>query len=232
MLALRYVYVLALVVWLGGMVVLGAIVAPATFQVLQASAPSIGRALAGDLFGQILARFHYVAYACGGVLLVTLVAMAAARPATARVCRAARRDHRRCSLVALYSGFVVLQTIDAIQREVGRLPSLLPAGRRPAHPLRRAASALDTPDDGEHRRRAGAAVLGSARPRPMTHTITLIPGDGIGPEVTAAVVRILERAGLEVEWEPQLAGVLALERHGDTLPGGSSSIRSSATRSH
>ena len=52
----------------------------------------------------------------------------------------------------------------------------------------------------------------------MTHTITLIPGDGIGPEVTGAVVKILETAGLDVEWESHLAGVLALERHGATLP--------------
>jgi isocitrate dehydrogenase (NAD+) len=52
----------------------------------------------------------------------------------------------------------------------------------------------------------------------LTHTITLIPGDGIGPEVTAAVVKILEAAGLEAEWESHLAGALALERHGSTLP--------------
>jgi isocitrate dehydrogenase (NAD+) len=52
----------------------------------------------------------------------------------------------------------------------------------------------------------------------VTHTITLIPGDGIGPEVTGAVVRILERAGLQAEWESHLAGVLALERHGSPLP--------------
>jgi isocitrate dehydrogenase (NAD+) len=52
----------------------------------------------------------------------------------------------------------------------------------------------------------------------MKHTITLIAGDGIGPEVTGAVVHILERAGLEVEWEPHLAGVGALERHGAPLP--------------
>ena len=50
------------------------------------------------------------------------------------------------------------------------------------------------------------------------HTITLIPGDGIGPEVSGAVVKILESAGLDVEWESHLAGVLALERHGATLP--------------
>jgi len=52
----------------------------------------------------------------------------------------------------------------------------------------------------------------------MTHRITLIPGDGIGPEVTDAVVGILDRAGLQVEWERQVAGVLAVERHGDPLP--------------
>jgi isocitrate dehydrogenase (NAD+) len=52
----------------------------------------------------------------------------------------------------------------------------------------------------------------------VKHTITLIPGDGIGPEVTGAVVKILEKAGLDVEWESHLAGVLALERKGETLP--------------
>ena len=52
----------------------------------------------------------------------------------------------------------------------------------------------------------------------MQHTITLIPGDGIGPEVAGSVVKILETAGLEVDWESHLAGVLALERHGATLP--------------
>jgi isocitrate dehydrogenase (NAD+) len=52
----------------------------------------------------------------------------------------------------------------------------------------------------------------------VTHTITLIAGDGIGPEVTAAVVRVLDGAGFKAEWEPHLAGVLALEKHGDTLP--------------
>jgi len=52
----------------------------------------------------------------------------------------------------------------------------------------------------------------------VKHTITLIPGDGIGPEVAGAVVKILETAGLDVEWESHLAGVLALEQHGSTLP--------------
>jgi isocitrate dehydrogenase (NAD+) len=52
----------------------------------------------------------------------------------------------------------------------------------------------------------------------MTRTITLIPGDGIGPEVTAATLRVLEAAGADVEWERHSAGSEALARHGDPLP--------------
>ncbi|HEX8853728.1 MAG TPA: isocitrate dehydrogenase (NAD(+)) [Pyrinomonadaceae bacterium] len=52
----------------------------------------------------------------------------------------------------------------------------------------------------------------------MKHTITLIPGDGIGPEVSSAVVRIVEAAGVEVQWETHYAGAQALEKFGNTLP--------------
>ncbi|MFB3853424.1 MAG: isocitrate dehydrogenase (NAD(+)) [Vicinamibacterales bacterium] len=52
----------------------------------------------------------------------------------------------------------------------------------------------------------------------MKYTITLVPGDGIGPEVTAAVVRILEAAGLSIEWERHDAGQAACERSGEALP--------------
>jgi isocitrate dehydrogenase (NAD+) len=52
----------------------------------------------------------------------------------------------------------------------------------------------------------------------MTHTITLIPGDGIGPEVTNAVVRMLAASGVSIDWETHQAGVLAFERTGQTLP--------------
>ena len=52
----------------------------------------------------------------------------------------------------------------------------------------------------------------------MTHTITLIPGDGIGPEVAASVVRIIEAAGADVAWETHYAGAQALEKFGNTLP--------------
>ena len=52
----------------------------------------------------------------------------------------------------------------------------------------------------------------------MTHTITLIPGDGIGPEVTEAVVRILKASGASIDWEPHAAGIAAFERTGQALP--------------
>src|SRR5438552_1392253 len=52
----------------------------------------------------------------------------------------------------------------------------------------------------------------------ITHTITLIPGDGIGPEVTEAVLRILDRAGVSIAWDRHQAGVVAFERSGRALP--------------
>ena len=52
----------------------------------------------------------------------------------------------------------------------------------------------------------------------MAETVTLIPGDGIGPEITEAVVRILEKAGADVQWDEQIAGETALKQAGDPLP--------------
>ncbi|HEX5703259.1 MAG TPA: isocitrate dehydrogenase (NAD(+)) [Pyrinomonadaceae bacterium] len=52
----------------------------------------------------------------------------------------------------------------------------------------------------------------------MAHRITLIPGDGIGPEVASAVVRIIEASGVPVEWEKHVAGQEALDKFGKTLP--------------
>jgi isocitrate dehydrogenase (NAD+) len=52
----------------------------------------------------------------------------------------------------------------------------------------------------------------------MARVITLIPGDGIGPEVTEAVVRIFHVAGLEIEWERYDAGVTAFKRFNQSLP--------------
>jgi len=52
----------------------------------------------------------------------------------------------------------------------------------------------------------------------MARVITLIPGDGIGPEVTEAVVRILQVAGVAIEWERYDAGVTAFKRFNQSLP--------------
>ena len=52
----------------------------------------------------------------------------------------------------------------------------------------------------------------------MTHRVTLIPGDGIGPEVTKATVRILEATGLKFEWETFAVGAEAFEKSGEYIP--------------
>src|SRR3979411_2246235 len=52
----------------------------------------------------------------------------------------------------------------------------------------------------------------------MTHRVTLIPGDGIGPEVTKATVRILEATGLKFDWETFAVGAEAYEKSGEYIP--------------
>src|SRR5256884_1038946 len=52
----------------------------------------------------------------------------------------------------------------------------------------------------------------------MAYKITLIPGDGIGPEVTRAAVRILEATGVKFEWEAYEAGAQAFEKYGEYIP--------------
>jgi isocitrate dehydrogenase (NAD+) len=51
-----------------------------------------------------------------------------------------------------------------------------------------------------------------------THRITLIPGDGIGPEVTKPTLAIIKAAGVKVTWDSHLAGAEALKKHGTTIP--------------
>jgi isocitrate dehydrogenase (NAD+) len=50
------------------------------------------------------------------------------------------------------------------------------------------------------------------------HTVTLIPGDGIGPEVAAAAVRIISATGVAIEWQTEVAGASAVGEHGSPLP--------------
>jgi hypothetical protein len=138
---LRFAYALALTLWLGGMIVLGAVVAPALFQTLSTLEPETGRALAGEAFGVALTRFHYLAYGAGTVMLVAFTAMALLGPRP-------RSFAIRLGIIGLmlataaYSGVIVLGEIDSIQREIAtpaavatngsidaaapRLPSSLP----------------------------------------------------------------------------------------------------------
>src|SRR3954470_6081567 len=52
----------------------------------------------------------------------------------------------------------------------------------------------------------------------MSHKVTLIPGDGIGPEVSSAAVRILEATGIKFEWESYAAGADAYEKYKEYIP--------------
>ncbi len=52
----------------------------------------------------------------------------------------------------------------------------------------------------------------------MSYPVTLIPGDGIGPEVMAAAVRVLSATGIDFHWETEIAGASAIGEHGTALP--------------
>jgi isocitrate dehydrogenase (NAD+) len=52
----------------------------------------------------------------------------------------------------------------------------------------------------------------------MSTTVTLIPGDGIGPSIAAATVRIVEASGADIKWDTQVAGMAGVARFGDPIP--------------
>jgi hypothetical protein len=126
MLALRYAAVVALVIWIGGLIALGAFAAPATFDVLGVRGPE-GRALAGAVFGETLRRFHLTAYLCGAVVVGSLAVRAVLGPRP-------RRFSSRMIVsflmigAASWTGFVLIPEIDAVQRAAGVSPSTLPEG--------------------------------------------------------------------------------------------------------
>jgi hypothetical protein len=75
MVVLRYAYVLALVVWVGGLIAAGAFVAPALFGVLQAEAGATGRVLAGAAFGEVLRRILIAGEVAGVVMVVAMTTL-------------------------------------------------------------------------------------------------------------------------------------------------------------
>jgi isocitrate dehydrogenase (NAD+) len=52
----------------------------------------------------------------------------------------------------------------------------------------------------------------------MAHKVTLIPGDGIGPDITESAVKVIEKAGVKIDWDVQTAGLAAIEQYKDPLP--------------
>lgn len=125
MLALRYAGVLALTLWVGGGLVLGAIGAPSIFDVLAARHVADDRVLAGAIFGETLRRFHLLTYACGLVLLASLLARGLLGPRPIKF--AVRLGIGLIMLVATaYSGVVVSGRIARARSDIGAAVSSLP----------------------------------------------------------------------------------------------------------
>jgi len=117
MFLLRYLYVVALVVWVGGLIVAGAIVAPSVFGVLQTWNPAEGRVLAGQVFGAVLLRLTWLSYAMGVLmfLALTLHRLLGARPLKYGI---------RVGIMALMllmmlaMGFYLIPEINGIQSQI------------------------------------------------------------------------------------------------------------------
>lgn len=122
---LRYVGLLALTLWVGGLIVLGAIVAPSVFEVLAARHIASDRLVAGAVFGEILRRYHLLSLVCGGVLLSTLILRGVMGPRP--ILFAVRLVVAFLMLAATaYSGLIVAPAIERVQTSAGVAPSTLP----------------------------------------------------------------------------------------------------------
>lgn len=125
MLSLRYAGMLALTLWVGGLLVLGGIAAPSIFDVVGRLAGD--RGLAGAIFGETLRRFHLLTYLCGFVLLGTLLLRGVLGPRP--IMFALRLAVAFVMLLAsAYSGVIVSGQISRAQAAIGGAPSSLPDG--------------------------------------------------------------------------------------------------------
>ncbi|MDE3154449.1 MAG: hypothetical protein KGN76_05065 [Acidobacteriota bacterium] len=120
MIVVRYAYALALAVWLGGLAILGGIVAPALFSVLHAHDPATGTALAGAVFTAMLQPFVRVAGGAGVVLLISLIVMRLVGP----------RPVAFGARVAIVLGMLALTfyTGGPIAGQIARLERAVPGG--------------------------------------------------------------------------------------------------------
>jgi uncharacterized membrane protein len=125
MVVLRVASLLALAIWVGGLAVLGFVVAPLVFSTLEAQDPAGGRALAGLVFGAVFARFQDWAWVLGAGLIMLLGARALLGP------RPRRLGWRLWTIAAmlalsLYTAFVLTPRIDRIRRDTAGSVSSLP----------------------------------------------------------------------------------------------------------
>jgi hypothetical protein len=126
MVLLRYLYVVALVLWVGGLIVAGALVAPSVFGVLQSWNESQGRVLAGQVFGEVLLRLTWLSYAMGVIMFVTLTLhrLLGSRPPKYGV---------RVGIMGLMlgmmfaTGFYIIPQVNSIQSQVSGPVSALTA---------------------------------------------------------------------------------------------------------
>ena len=124
MFALRYLAVVAAAVWAGGLLALGAVAAPSIFDIIAARGLADGRLLAGAIFGEILRRFHLVAYVCGVLIAGTLIARALLGPRPVQF--GPRLTVSAVMLAtALYSGFILARQIEGARSDAGGAPSAL-----------------------------------------------------------------------------------------------------------
>lgn len=126
MLVLRYAYVLALIVWIGGLVTAGAFAAPSIFRVLEAQAGAAGRVLAGAAFGEVLRRVLVAGEVGGVVMLValTILRLFGPKPLSYGV----RAGILAAMLVVTaYTAHVVLPEADELRRRMdGPMASVAP----------------------------------------------------------------------------------------------------------
>jgi hypothetical protein len=126
MFLLRYLYILALVIWLGGMVVAGAIVAPSIFEVLAERNVAESTVLGGAVFGEVLRRIHLLGYAMGAVMFIALTIrrLIGSRPVGYGI----RAGIIGAMLVfSMYSGHMTDPQVARITRDAGVPMASLPA---------------------------------------------------------------------------------------------------------
>lgn len=125
MILLRAASLLILSIWVGGLAVLGLLAAPTIFSTLESHDPAGGRALAGLVFGDVFARFEYLALALGAALIVLLFARSLLGP------RPRRLSWRAWTIAAMLgmsaaTVFAISPRIDRIRQETTGTIAALP----------------------------------------------------------------------------------------------------------